>query len=300
MLSSSYRWIIFSLFFTVLFNFVYSKDVKAVLNEMPLEHKERLVKLFYSLMNDNHFAYTLLGDKPVSFASEYIITPLDEIKTMRRTGGVFWNEWKIWEMYKEQFPSKHYLLLTENIFYRPIRAIVLINKKAFVQKVDQHIDIFRKILGPHVTGEGLLLQIEKQQKFFSPIQNNQLLIGILLGYGVHNAKLFERRNEIILFALDRDNPYQKRLPKRPFKPPEPAAAFSSLEEENEFLKLHLRPFSNYHYSPIILKSVNFMADPNHPETKALKEKYQELRSRIAAIYATGNFLEINLSQLTSH
>ncbi len=293
--------LLFFVFFLLAFPiWIHSQSIKEFLDKIPPEEKEELTQLFYSMMHDDHLAYTLFGDKPVSLSSEFTITPLQNILCRMTCGSIFWKRWEIWEKYKNNLPLTHYLLIQENHPYRSVGSVFLINKSAFVKTVNEHIALFKKILGPNVNGEELLEQVEKQQKFSPVIQNNVLLLGILLGYGVHNAKLFAKKDRVFLFVVDEMMPFQEKLPQLPLKAPLPSKGFSSIEEEYAFLKSHLKPFGDYDYSLLTMQSVHFMADPEHAETKDLKQKYQELRSKISAIYAQGNFLEITLNQLISH
>lgn len=171
--------------------------------------------------------------------------------------------------------------------------IILINKKAFLKIVNQYLTVFRKILGKNVTAKSLLKTIEENQQFDSVIKNNQMLKGILLGYGVHNSKLFAERHKLRQFLEP------GRFVKIPLKIPNPSEGFDSLSAEfNSYFSV-LKHFGDCGYSPVIINSVHFVADPNHPETIKLREKYRELRGEISAIYSKGDFLEITLSKLTS-
>lgn len=294
--------VLYIIFIFLFFNFpkpIHSQNVKQILDTIPKEEREDLGRLFYSMMHDDHLVYTLFGDKPVSSSGYFKITPIQNICCGMKCQSIFWKHWQIWEKYAHNFPSNRYLLIKEEHPYRQVGNIILINKKAFIHQVNQHLDTFRKILGSNITGENLLAQIEQQQKFSPLIQNNSVLRGILLGYGEHNARLFERRFQIYLFVKNDSMPYQERLPTIPLKQPLPSEGFSSIEEENQSLRVRLRPFSDYDYSPIMIQSIHFMADSEHPETKALTQKYQELRSKISTIYAQGDFLEITLNQFIS-
>ena len=88
------------------------------------------------------------------------------------------------------------------------------------------------------------------------------------------------------------------LPLIPLKKPSPSREFVDIDEECEYLNLKLRGFSERTYSPLVLRPLQFVADLEHPETKALRIKYDDLRRKISAIYAQGDFLEITLKQLT--
>jgi hypothetical protein len=275
----------------------YAQDVKSILSLMPSKDKEALTRLFYWMMHTENLSYTLFGDKPVSLSGDFIesaVTPLEILMGKSKYFGSFEKNWQIWEKYEEYFLIENYLLIKEpSITVSNTINVVLINKKEFINIVNQHIDIFKQKLGRDLIAENLLKKIESGHQFASTIRNDEVLWGILLGYGIHNAKLYDKKYKLERFI------YFDEFPKLPIKKPSPSQNFSSIEEELDFLKSKIKPFGEYGYSPIIQNPVHFMVDPGHPETKALKKKYQSLRSKISAIYARGDFLEITFSKLTS-
>jgi hypothetical protein len=113
--------------------------------------------------------------------------------------------------------------------------------------------------------------------------------GVLLGYGLHNAQLYNDRLKLEKFINFED------LPKIPEKKPTPKENFASIEAKYEFLDSKLKPFGEYNYSPLIVRSVHFVADYSLSETKALKKKYKKLRSKISTIYAKGDFCILPVS-----
>lgn len=268
---------------------MYAQDVKAILNEMPEGDRQALYSLFYQMINNDHFSYTLFGDKPVSLSGDFIQTPIDNILCGMQCGGIFWKNWEIWKKYQSYFPMHNYFLI-EN---QHNESIILINKKGFLRTVDKNLNLFKKYLGENTTSFNLLRKIEISKDFFASLKQNQLLIGVLLGYGKHNSKLFFERDQIRKF-IDFE-----QFPKLPQKVPDPSKQFSSLIEEYDSFRSKLLPFGEYTYTPLMIGSVHFMADPNHKDTKKLKDKYKKLRGKISTIYAKGDFLEITLSQLTS-
>ncbi len=269
----------------------YSREIKTILNEIPVEDKQMLESLFYRLMNDDHLSYTLFGDKPVSSSGDFIITPLNNLLNGMDCGGIFWKNWGIWKKYKKIFPLTHYLFI-EGPSKENMKAIFLINKSAFRNKVNQHIQLFQKTLGnKSITADILLKTIEDKNDLLYAIHENQMLYGILLGYGVHNSQLFSKREKLRPFIQPKQN--------MPLLIPKLSPQFSSITDEfNSYFSI-LLPFGDYSYSPLIMQPVHFVADPKHPETTALQKKYADLQSKISTIYAKGNFLEITLSQLTS-
>jgi hypothetical protein len=275
----------------------FAQNVKNVLSNIPQKDREALESLFHRMMFRDYLSYTLFGDKPISLSGDFILTPYENILNshgLYKCGGIFWKNWEIWEKYKDIFPIQNYLFVIEPSINCPgIRNIIFINKKNFVKKVNQHIDIFREKLNHDLNGNALLAEIEKKQIFAPIIRNDEMLWGILLGYGVHNANLYNERNKLERFIIF------ETLPKIPERKPDPAKNFSSIEEEQKYLNSRLKLFGEHFYSPLILNTVHFVADWEHPETRALEKKYRELRGQISAIYAQGDFLEITLSKLIS-
>jgi hypothetical protein len=274
--------------------FVCAQDIKYILSTMPTEDKEALTRLFYWMMRNDNLSYTLFGNKPISLSGDFDVNSSENLKIEGRCSRRFWNYWQIWEKYEKNFQIQNYLLIKEkSITVSNVTNVVFINKKAFINIFNKHAKIFNKILNKHLTSDSLLKEIEDNRKFAPIIKNNEILWGILLGYGVHNAKLYDKKYKLERFI------YFDELPKIPLKKPSPSKSFSSIEEELDFIELKTEPFGEYGYSPIIQNAVHFMVNPEHPETKALEKKYQKLRSKISAIYAQGDFLEITLSKLTS-
>jgi hypothetical protein len=190
--------------------------------------------------------------------------------------GIFWKKWQTWEKYKNLFPLKHYILAKEqhHIGNYQICNIILINKKEFIKCVNKHKKLFQYKLNKQISPEQMLVDIEQGKVTFAEtIQNDEALLGLLLGYGKHNAVLYEKREKHALISLKWDS-IQSNSPS-------------------------LRYFGDYSYSPLLIKSVHFVADLSHPETQLLQKKYQYLRGKISEIYSQGDFLKITLSKLIS-
>lgn len=141
--------------------------------------------------------------------------------------------------------------------------IIIINKKSFLKTLKKHLSTFEKILNKKIEPRSFLTLIEKGEISFSEsIQNNEILLGICLGYGENNANLYYLRNKIL---------------------------------QNQQLDF----FGDYNYSLMRINSLHFIANHQLEETRKLKTKYQNLRAKISAIYSRGEFLEITLSRLSS-
>ncbi len=240
---------------------IQAANVKQMIENIPLEDRKDIEGLFYNLINDQPFSYTLFGDKPVSIASYFRVTPWENFIELGQCDEIVLKKWKVWEKYKNQFPMKNFFMFKESS--SNFEEIIFINKKAFLKTLINHLDIFEKILGKKIDPKNFLAKIgQGKVSFYDSIQSNEILLGIFFGYGKYNPILFSQRNKILkiscLYAFDNNSSLQR-----------------------------------------IGSSIHFMADLNHPETKALQRKYQKLRGKISAIYAKGNFLEITLSELSS-
>lgn len=253
------------IFFT-LYSLHISASVKEILDRIPQEEVEVLKHLF-TFLDGDHFAYTLFGDKPLSLSGDFTLTPWNNTLAGFSSGGVFWKRWEVWEKYKRFFPMKNYLLIKEPSKHVNSDNIILINKKEFIKIINKNLSLFQDILKKTIDPHELLSKLEKREiTFRESIQDNELLWGILLGYGKHNAELYCRRL------------YCKKI-------------LSDKKKKSCY-------FGDYSYSPLIEKAVHFIADPDHSETIILDKKYSEMRRRISSIYAKGDFLEITLSKLT--
>lgn len=252
------------IFFISLFivaSFIQAVNVNKLIEQIPLEDRENLERLFYQLIDDDHFGYTLFGDKPVSIGSYFKVTPWENYIELGQCDGVFWKNWGIWEKYKNQFDIKKYLIIKEESDF--VYEVVIINKNEFIKTISTHLNIFENILKKEINPILFLSEIEQGKISFSnSIQNNIVLLGICLGYGKNNSLFFSQKNKI----LNRNS---------------------------------LELCGDYNNSPLRIQSTYFMANHNNSETKTLQEKYKRLRGKISAIYAQGNFLEITLTQLTS-
>jgi hypothetical protein len=268
-------------FFVIFFIFIsYSlqgTNVSTILQEIPDKDRQEICSLFSFLVKEDHFAYTLFGDKAVSISGHFTLTPWENTLERIQSDAIFWKKWQTWEKYKNLFTFKNYLVLNENHPSKNLQVshIIIINKKAFLKTVYQHLPLFESILGHKIVPEQLLSNIESgKASFRNSISNNEMLWGILLGYGKHNAILYNRRerdyfNNAVLSS--------------------PALEYSTIK---------LKGCGDYGYYPFLIGSVYFVGDLDHAETVALRQKYRKLRGEISAIYAKGDFLEITLSKLT--
>lgn len=270
----------------------FNKDFESTCPNEKIEIK----LLFKDLFFNQGLAYSLFGDKPLSFSDEtlfkYTSDKLIELFSIDgycqtimepycEPSSIFEKRWKILNKYRSNFDFKNYALFVKKIDEKP--RIVIINKQKFIEIVNKNINLFQKITVSTFTAKEILYKIINEDKSMLEILNKNVgLLGILLGFGTHNAMLFQKREEI-LHTLNMPLYDSKFLNEE-------------LEEINERLK------ALHEYDPHIIASANrvgFVADPNHPETIQLRNEYDELNNKINEIYSKDDWFEQTLIQLTS-
>lgn len=237
-----------------------STSLEKIVEKIPPEDRKTLEELFFSFVYGDNFGYTLFGDKAVALSACFKITPWENFLELGEWDGLFWKKWETWEKYKTLFPIREYILTREKSSFGA-EFFFLINKKTFIGLLKNNLETFEAILKINIHPEQFISKIENgETSFLESINNSEMLLGMCLGYGKWNALLFSQRDKIF---------------------------------KNDCLKF----FGSYERSLLRISSVHFMADPDHEETLHLKEKYDQLRGKLSAIYAKGNFFEITVEQL---
>ncbi len=267
------------------------------------KEKKDLELFFYDLLASNELAYTLFGDKPMSFCIPKAYKPrfsnsnftykiyLDGTKPLFR--GLY-----VWKTLASKIKKSNYLLIIFEDKNYPTFAI-LVNKNAFRIEFNKNIDLFQKYYGPQVTAESILNSLGEKGSDYNEVFDNSflhvdVLLGIMLGFGRHNAELYQRREELA-------------FPKPPlFFPtpsggyPTPSDGFLSTEAEIKYLGEHLQFVQNK--SPLFFSvtPVCFVGDRDDPETHILVKKYDTLHKKLIAIFEQKDWLAIVLHKLSAN
>lgn len=277
----------------------YSHTIE-IINSIPKNDREEIKSLFKDLFKTHTFAYSLYGDKPmtycdVSLEESHLLKvledfPLDQsckeiLEVYSEPNRLIKERWKIWKKYSDRFEIKKFLLIEKTIGKK--RRIFLINKEAFKKIISQEINIFKKFIDHEISAEKLLNQFQLENtNVFSILHDNEGLLGILLGFGKHNAILFQKREHLIdlLERAKKSGIYKLDIIKK------------NLNKINDKLKL----FHEHDFN--IIASINrvmFLSDCDHSETIQLKEKYDELNKKLNEIYYKDDWFEQTLFKLTS-
>lgn len=263
--------------------------ITEILKEIPSKDRKSLEFFFKNFVVKDFFGYVLKGKKPMCFSNFYNFS-FDHSK---KSSWLYFlpQNYKIkkgfdlWGKYKHLFPMKNYIIKNEpNPWYSKNELILFINKKRFVQIIENNIEIFQTILQKKIVPTDLLGEIEDNLLLKNILQGNEVLIGIVLGYGKDNAKIFDLKTK--------DPNYKNQN-------------FKYVWDDNDLNKNILMKMgimdafstrSSQQLENILLPS--FIADLSSKETTELKNTYLIDRQTILDFYSTGDFLEKTLKTLT--
>lgn len=266
------------------------KSLSSKISLIPQEDRWILEDFFQNLLLKEGGAYTLFGDKPITYDA-YFKGSNDCVPSML-TSRRYWEQnkrcelgWKTWNKYRHLFPSHDFLLEAKK--RDQWVEIILISKCQFIQTINENLNEFKSILGEKFVPAKFLSQYEKgDDALFHLLKKHHGLFGILLGFGKRNALMYQERDRILVdfyhFTLKTN--------------PQPTVGFDTIADEiNFFESTFVRSFNDvgrltYIHLPY------FMVDPKSTETRAIREKYLRQRKHIQDIYSHGDFLEITLAK----
>ena len=283
-MNSSIRSFILLLFYS---SSLYSENAIPAFSE---EERERVNHVLHYLFKFDDFSYTLFSGKPVSvfFEMQFCLEDIKDLKDLERycltlsyrcSYNQLESSWSLWQLKFSEIQFKHFLFFEKKSPEKSI--IMLINKQAFSDVFADHKELFEKILGEGTSAQSLLDKIQSSEfSFRSALNNSEELLGILLGYGHCNSKLFEQR-----YKLD-DN-----------------YVFDTKFRNDEILRINQKlsgtGYTNFAYFNICtISPIRFVADIKHPETKQLLKKYEHVRHTIAPKLQNWQIVDEIISQLT--
>jgi hypothetical protein len=267
---------------------------------MPLKDKRRLDYFFRDVCFLHEWAYTLMGSKPMSiydylhpwaairrfFSHPHVGDMLSEAfwpPHFRLICYLFNPEqlklklgWETLQAYMDRFPQDRFVFFS-HLDREDRVGLVLIDKIKLVNVVKKHFPDFQEVLE--------LLSIEPEELFhnktlylFVTSLNTDSMIGLVLGFGRENARLFEKYSK-----MDSDE--------WPLTFPWPEKGMAHLERLNEkMLSFQAWDISDLFYPP-------FACDPSTEETRQLKHAYEAEREQIIKYYQGKDVVEATLSLL---
>lgn len=194
-------------------------EIEQALAELSKREIVALETLFWHLFYLEQFAYPLFGTKPMSIA--YLPPELE-------------NGWEAWEKVSLHFQSNRFVI---GKYDRKGHTFLCIGNLEQIEKTyTKNKDLFRDYSDFSELRQAIRMD-------FSTLIENDLILGMLLGYGRTNAELFVQKAEL-----------------KPFSQAHPIF---------------------YYFSGVT--PCGFACDPNSEETIELKERYENERRNIVHI-----------------
>ncbi len=199
--------------------------IQEKLSILTPEEKKDLEYLFERFFFIEHFSYPLFGSKPISIGRLLEKEP-------------FLNGWNAWKKISSHFYSEKFVL--DEYEHRGHSFVLLANLELVEKTYQENEFLFKEAFNGRMSSENLKNCLKRRDDLFQELLQNDLIFGILLGYGAENAYLFARNQQL--------------------KP------FSSLHPIFYFFSKVMPPC--------------FACDPKSKETMELRKRYQQERSVI--------------------
>jgi len=287
------RWLFLALigFFFLSLSLFFVIESRSTHAKIPAKERESLENFLHRVIGQDHFGFALFGSKAIALTGYFPIVPSGNVhcfscSEMQR------DEFRAWRKYKKLLSSENFIW-TKTRLSPLIIEIALINKKKCIQVISEHLELFQTRLQQRITPEKLLENLISSKKHtLEFLKNDDLLLGILLGYGEKSSSLYQRR-EYLAKALRPEAPFMT-------KNIDPSSNFFSAEEEYNYLNENMCTWQNERARRWIYRfsSVKFM-NLGEPEAFALIEKYEKDNEKIASFFLNRSFLEATLSQVHS-
>jgi hypothetical protein len=265
---------------------------------MPRKDKKRLEFFFREVCFVGVWSYTLLGSKPMSFdqyekpmniirekislpylkamlfdcfcsPNLYKICYLLNPKHLKMKLG-----WNALNKYVSYFPHSRFVLYTDE--NGSTVCLTLVDRLKLTKIVEQNLEDFQAVLHSLAMQPDALIDHEKLDGFSMLCCAHDDLIGMLLGFGKQNARLFCKYKDTC-------------LEERPL-------ISAWIDEESMHLeKLSQKDLTFEPWDVSDLFYPRFVCDPQSEETKQLKQTYRAEREKIIQYYAGKDIVEATLS-----
>ena len=248
-------------------------------------------ELLAFLVRSSQFGYTFWGDKPVSVAAYHVEPPV---------GNIIYGRWmppigKWWGEFEAKYSSinnEAYLLLDGPSGVDGGRAIVAVNKAAFSVVVDRYKAEFAARLGRDVSAIEMLERIEAGESLFSAVlEDDDLLIGLVLGYGYDNSSLYARwwqLKKALFFEVE-----------VPLALPRPRPPFATIEEEEQMLSVRLEEYARPGDWLLRVGPLELCVDRDSSHSEIFRAGYQRLQHDLSSMEDGDGYLNAALNRIRS-
>ncbi len=286
-----------------------------------IEPKDRLIleDFFRNLFQDNAFAYTLFGPKPMGFnRRSWNFVDTSSSKGMQVRILIDFIGWQTWQKYASLFPSQNFCLKKDQPLDPTDLGFTIINKQRCREVIAQYLPSFQACFDQQKTVQEIFDIICHHDffEFYGDKKGFISCLGLLLGYGEKNSQACEKINYLLIQTLYQAPYHLKGLTEKMKNRQgyfhmglqqkssvegleQPLTIQPIIEELNELNKAY-KPITLVHKEYLCpirdFRCAGFIDDP---ETQALQVQYESIYQKLVDIYNAENFLEIVLTQLSS-
>jgi hypothetical protein len=167
---------------------------------LTVEEHRALDSLFSHFLLYEGGAYTLFGSKPISFDVVSQITAEEKQEFLPFSSHPviknelnFSDNWNVWKRVKDRYPMSRFLFVERKppAFSSGESSVFLVNIAAVASLLEKHYPKFRAAVREDFDPLDIVFEIEDERSlFWETVLAREDLLGILLGYGEENAKLF--------------------------------------------------------------------------------------------------------------
>ncbi len=118
--------------------------------------------------------------------------------------------WHCWKNNEYLFQHPNFIFLEEEFSFgdETVFHIFIVNKKTLSASLHKNIECFKALLGPDFSPQNFILSIEKAGVLRPLINNDEALLGLILGYGTESPTAYKKQNA----QIDKKDDWS--LPKR--------------------------------------------------------------------------------------
>jgi hypothetical protein len=234
------------------------------------------------LFAEDSFAYTILGSKPISWATYQNSWPLSNWSRFYNSFSEYHRSirsgWKTWEKYQHLFPSAH-LWIESSKCYPGFTSILIINKDKFNEVIINNKRDFQEVLCREIVDGFQLMKETKNRSLMNEVlKGHQGLMGTVLGYGRDNSWKFhegcKNRTPIGCIWGEEDRSFIEE----------------SIKNDMTLTDCYL----------LVYSCPSFAGDPDSKESLALKTEYLLTKQKVIDYYKGKDFLEATLSLLAGN
>ncbi len=172
-----------------------------------------LEKFFRVMIGDSEGGYVLFDKKPVCihrFHFQDCFLGENEkhrLSVYLREGA---EQWKKSNLLSKQSNIIIHSYNNQDSLAKNTIHLLFINKKLFLETVEDNLPLFQYVLGPSITPLELLAQLTNpDHSFHAVLKNDKVLIGILLGFGTQNSLYVSRIENLEEALLSKEQPPYK-------------------------------------------------------------------------------------------